>query len=188
MAKTKYNHRILVESYQMARTKSVYPGMVLDFKYKGEHIFDENPMVLVLWNDYKKYKIHGINLNYLSNSRIGVLFDKLIEGSKIYNQGKRTGNPFVIQDQDDESGYDDNLPYRNLLKKPYTRMKLPTYRENRGGNPLSDAEAKRQMKVLYEKIIKRFVYRGKDYNVYRTYKYDKMVTLRVLNLNLGKIR
>ena len=94
---------------------------------------------------------------------------------------------FIIDYKDDESGYDDNLPYRNLLKKPYTRMKLPTYRDTRGGNPLSESQAKQQMNVLYEKVIKRFVNRGKDYNVYRSYKYDKMVTTRVLNLNLGKI-
>ena len=151
MAKTKYNHRRLVTNWQNARTKSIYPGMVIDFKYKGDDIFDKKPMVLILWNDYKNYKFHGINLNYLSNAKIRVLFEKLVEGSKIYNQGKHTGNPFTIEDQDDESGYDDNLPYRNLLKKPYTRMKLPTYRDTRGGNPLSESHAKQQMNVLYEK-------------------------------------
>ena len=112
-------------------------------------------MVLILWNDYRDDKVHGINLNYLSNKKIITLFDKLIEGAKTY--GKKGKNPFVIEDQDDESDYDDNLPYRNLLKKPYTRLKLPTYKETRGGNPLSYSEARRQMDMLYEKVIKRFM-------------------------------
>jgi len=185
MAKTKYNHKQLIESFQPSPNKAIYPGMIIEFKYKAENIFDKNPFVLVLWNDYISDKIHGINLNYLSNQKIAVLFDKLIEGSKTY--GKRLGNPFTVEDQDDESDYDDNLPYRNLLKKPYTRMKLPTYKENRGGNPLSKSQAKKQMDMLYEKVIKNFINRGKHYQVYRSYKYKNLRKLRVLNINLEKI-
>ena len=48
MAKTKYNHRRLVTNWQNARTKSIYPGMVIDFKYKGDDIFDKKTMVLIL--------------------------------------------------------------------------------------------------------------------------------------------
>ena len=185
MARTKYNHKQLIESFQSSPNKAIYPGMIVNFRYIAKNVFDKQPVVLVLWNDYRGDKIHGINLNYLSNQKIITLFDKLIEGSKIY--GKKSGNPFVIEDQDDESDYDDNLPYRNLLKKPYTRMKLPTYKENRGGNPLSYSQAKVQMDMLYEKVIKRFMGRGKDYQVYRTYKYKNINGLKVLNINLEKI-
>ena len=185
MARTKYNHKQLIESFQSSPNKAIYPGMIVNFRYIAKNVFDKQPMVLVLWNDYRGDKIHGINLNYLSNQKIITLFDKLIEGSKIY--GKKSGNPFVIEDQDDESDYDDNLPYRNLLKRPYTRMKLPTYKETRGGNPLSYSEAKRQMDMLYEKVIKRFIGKGKDYQVYRTYKYKNINGLKVLNINLEKI-
>ena len=129
--------------------------------------------------------LRGVNLNYLSNQKIGILLDKLIEGAKTY--GKKDKNPFVVEDQDDESDYDDNLPYRNLLKKPYTRLKLPTYKETRGGNPLSNSEAKKQMDVLYEKVIKRFINRGKGYQIYRSYKFNQIKGIRVLNINLEKI-
>ena len=112
----KYNHNVLIESYQPSPNKAIYPGMIVEFNYLAENIFDKRPMVLVLWNDYKEYKIHGINLNYLSNAKIAVLFDNLIEGSKTY--GKKSKNPFTVEDQDDERDYDDNLPTRNLLKKP----------------------------------------------------------------------
>ncbi len=184
MARQKYNHKNVVKSFQPSPNKSIYPGMIIQFAYKGVDIFDKNPMVLVLWNNYYDDKIEGINLNYLSKDRIRVFFEKIIEGSKTYS--KRAMNPFTVEDQTDESGYDNNLPYRNLLKKPYTRMKLPTYRENRGGNPLGQAQAKNQMNILYERVIKRFLYKGKDYQVYRSYKYKKMHSIKVLEVDVNK--
>ena len=105
-------------------------------------------MVLILWNDYKEYKIHGINLNYLTEFKIKMLFHEVMEVK---------GNVLTEEDQDDDTDYDDNLPYRNLLKDPYTRLKLPTYREDRGGNPLSKSEAIKQMDRLYEKKLKKIV-------------------------------
>tara|TARA_Y100000296_G_C5039462_1_gene189064 strand:+ start:74 stop:631 length:558 start_codon:yes stop_codon:yes gene_type:complete len=185
MARRKFQHKQLVESRQSSPNKAIYPGMIIEFQYKAENVFDKQPMVLLLWNDYPNGKVHGINLNYLSNQNLIVLFNKLVEGAKIY--GKRSGNPFSIEDQDDESGYDDNLPYRNLLKRPYTRMKLPTYRQTRGGNPLSKSQAKVQMDMLYEKVVKRFMGRGKDYQVYRSYKYKSMKELKVLHMNFERL-
>ena len=176
MAHQKYNHSRRIQDLQPAKIKSLYPGTIVQFKYSGDKIFDKKPMVLVLWNDYKEYKIHGINLNYLIESKIKILFEEIIE----------RGNRLVIEDQDD-SKYDDNLPYRNLLREPYTRIKLPTYREDRGGNPLSKSEAVKQMDMLYEKVIKRFINRGKDYQVYRSYKYENINGLKVLNIKLEKI-
>ena len=67
------------------------------------------------------------------------------------------GNRLVVEDQDDDTDYDDNLPYRNILKDPYTRLKLPTYKEDRGGNPLSKSEAIKQMDRLYERKLKTIV-------------------------------
>ena len=185
MARSKFTHKNVVNSRQPAHNKAIYPGMLIEFIYKGDNIFDKNPMVLVLFNNFMDDKIEGINLNYLSNQKIGTLFDRLIEGAKTY--GKKDSNAFKVEDQDDESDYDDNLPYRNLLKKPYTRMKLPTYKETRGGNPLSYSEARRQMDMLYEKVIKRFINKGKDYQVYRSYKYENINGLKVLNIKLEKI-
>ena len=66
-------------------------------------------------------------------------------------------------------------------------MKLPTYKENRGGNPLSYSQAKVQMDMLYEKVIKRFMGRGKDYQVYRSYKYKNMKELKVLHMNFDRL-
>ena len=178
MAKSKYSHRSRIVDLQPAKIQSIYPGTIIQFKYKGEKVFDKTPMVLVLWNDYEDYKIHGINLNYMREGKIKILFREIMEVS---------GNILVEEDQADPDDYDDTLPYRNLLKDPYTRLKLPTYKENRGGNPLSKAEAVKQMDMLYEKVIKRFINRGKDYQVYRSYKYKNIHGLKVLNIKLEKI-
>ena len=172
----KYNHSRRIKDLQPAKIKSLYPGTIVQFKYSGDKIFDKKPMVLVLWNDYLDYKIHGINLNYLIESKVKMLFGEIIE----------RGNRLVVEDQDD-SEYDDNLPYRNLLKDPYTRVKLPTYKEDRGGNPLSKSQAKVQMDALYEKVIKIFMGRGKDYQVYRSYKYKNMKEVKVLNIDFKRL-
>ena len=116
-----------------------------------------------------------------SDETITYLDQKVVDGQvyeykikMMFEEIMERGNALVVEDQDDDTDYDDTLPYRNLLKDPYTRLKLPTYRENRGGNPLSYSQAKRQMKMLYDKIIARFMERGNQYQVYRTYQYKYM--------------
>ena len=75
MAHQKYNHSRRIQDLQSARIKSLYPGTIVQFKYTGKDIFDKSPMVLVLWNDYSESKIHGINLNYLTEFKNnGVVF------------------------------------------------------------------------------------------------------------------
>ena len=170
MARQKYNHGNRIIDFQLAKIKAISPGTVIQFKYTGEDIFDNKPMVLVLWNDKYESKIHGINLNYLTEFKIKMLFDKIME----------RGNILIEEDQDD-SKYDDNLPYRNLLKDPYTRLKLPTYKENRGGNPLSKAEALKQIDNLYEKKLKRIV---KKEDIYRSYFQKKMNTIKVVTYDI----
>jgi len=170
MARQKYNHRNRIIDFQLAKIKAISPGTVIQFKYTGEDIFDNKPMVLVLWNDKYESKIHGINLNYLTEFKIKMLFDKIME----------RGNILIEEDQDD-SKYDDTLPYRNLLKDPYTRLKLPTYKENRGGNPLSKAEAIKQMDMLYEKKLKRIV---KKNDIYRSYHQKKMSGMMVVTYDI----
>ena len=187
--RTKYNHRSLITSYQASPNKSIYPGMIVDFRYSGENVNDKWPFVLVIYNDHREDKLHGINLNYLPKKRIGELLGKLAEGAKVY--GKRKSNIFLVEDQVDEDSFNDNLPYKNLLKKPYSRLRLPTYKETRtgaGGDITSLSEAKIQMKMLYERVIKRFMRRGEAYQVYRSYNFTKMSTIRVLTLDMKRLQ
>ena len=96
MAKSKFNHKKRIEDLQPAKLKAIYPGTIIQFKYNGEKIFDKLPMVLVLWNDYKESKIHGINLNYLNETIIKKLMAEIVEE-----------NPIITEDQDSEDDYDD---------------------------------------------------------------------------------
>ena len=171
MAHQKYNHSRRIQDLQSARIKSLYPGTIVQFKYTGKDIFDKSPMVLVLWNDYSESKIHGINLNYLTEFKIKMLFGEIME----------RGNILTEEDQDDDTDYDDQLPYRNLLKDPYTRLKLPTYKEDRGGNPLSKSQAMVQMNMLYEKKLKRIVKRN---DIYRSYIQNKMSSIKVVRYDI----
>ena len=171
MARQRYNHSRRVNNLQPAKIKSLYPGTIVQFKYSGDKIFDKHPMVLVLWNDYQDYKIHGINLNYLIENKIKMLFEEIME----------RGNRLVVEDQDDDTDYDDQLPYRNLLKDPYTRVKLPTYKEDRGGNPLSKSEAVKQMDRLYEKKLKKIVNKT---DIYRSYIQNKMSSIKVVTYDI----
>ena len=171
MARQRYNHSRRVNNLQPAKIKSLYPGTIVQFKYSGDKIFDKKPMVLVLWNDYSESKIHGINLNYLIESKIKMLFEEIME----------RGNRLIVEDQDDDTDYDDQLPYRNLLKDPYTRVKLPTYKEDRGGNPLSKSEAVKQMDRLYDKKLKKII---KKNDIYRSYIQRKMKELKAVTYDI----
>ena len=171
MAKSLYNHRSRIKDLQPAIIKAIYPGTIVEFKYSGEKIFDKKPMVLILWNDYEDYKIHGINLNYLTEFKIKMLFNEIME----------RGNVLVEEDQTSTDDYDDTLPYRNLLRDPYTRLKLPTYKEIRRGNPLSKSEAIKQMDRLYEMKLKKIV---KKHDIYRSYLQDKMSTIKVVTYDI----
>ena len=104
-------------------------------------------------------------------SKIKMLFKEIME----------RGNVLTVEDQDDDTDYDDNLPYRNLLKDPYTRLKLPTYKEDRGGNPLSKSEAVKQMDRLYEKKLKKIV---KKNDIYRSYIQNKMSGIKVVTYDI----
>jgi len=177
MAKIKYNHRRRIEGMQPAKIKSLAPGMIVQFGYKGENIFDDRPLILLVWNEFWKGRIHGINLNYLTEYKIKLIFDKLIPGPE---KGVHDDNPLIEEDQQ-ANDYDDNLPYRNLLTEPYTRLKFSTFKEFRGGNPLSKAQADRQMKVLYNEVLKKIM---KRYDMYRTYKTKQMSTIKVIRYDV----
>ena len=181
MAKIKYNHKQNYQGIQPGKLKALYPGMIVEFKYSGEDIFDKRPLILLLYKEYGKYNlIHGLNLNYLQGSAVQKLFcscELLYKGASVYSNEpiKR-----IIQSQ--MGDYDDTMPNRNLLKEEFTRIKLPTYKEKRSGNPLSKSEALKQMKILYEKVIKKVLIK---HDMYRTYTPSKMREIKVIKYNLG---
>jgi hypothetical protein len=177
MARQKFNHSRRIQGLQPAKIKAIYPGMIVRFNYKGENIFDKKPLVLVIWNDKSENKIHGINLNYLQESSIKIIMKKITKGASVYSEDKN-----IIKEEDqDDSKYDDNLPYRNILREPYTRVKLPTFREKREGNPLSKAESQKQIKMLYTKVLKKLIDR---FDVYRSYHTSKMGSAKLIRYDI----
>jgi len=177
MAKIKYNHRRRIVGIQSAKIKSLMPGMIVQFGYKGENIFDETPLILLVWNEFLKGRIHGINLNYLTEYKIKLIFNKLISGPE---KGVHDDNILIEEDQQTDD-YDDNLPYRNLLTEPYTRLKLPTVKEFRDGNPTSKSQADKQMKVLYNEVLKKLM---NKYDIYRTYKTKQISTIKAVRYDI----
>jgi len=177
MAKIKYNHKRRIKGTQSTMHKSIHPGMIVTFKYLSKNKFDALPMVLVLWNDYKGNKVHGINLNYLTETNIKKMFSEIIKkGSVLPEKQIRV----TEQDQKKQKS-DDTLPNRNLLKEPYTRLKLPTFKEIRDGQLISKAEAMKEMKKLYEKVLKKFI---KSEDIYRSYLYENMATMKVIRYDI----
>ena len=179
---TKHNHKQYYQKTQPGKLKALYPGMIAEFVYSGDKIFDKKPLILVVYNEVYMGGdlVHGINLNYLPESQVQKLFctcELLHKGASVYSK-----EPIRRTVQSQMGDYDDTLPNRNLLKEEFTRIMLPTYKEKRGTNPLSQSEAKRQMKMLYEKVLKKFI---NKFDIYRSYKTSKMKTIKVVKYNLG---
>jgi hypothetical protein len=172
MAQQRYLHNKKILDRQPAKLKAIYPGTILEFHYSGKNISDRKPLVLVLWNDRAGNKVHGINLNYLNEMRIKELMERIVQ---------KGGTKIVLEDQMKPDDYDDNLPYRNLVNDPYTRIKLPTYREKKGGNPLSKQEAMVQMDRLYNKVLKKAV---KKHDIYRSYLIGKIKAAKVVTYDM----
>ncbi len=176
MAKIKYNHDRRIKGTQNSIHKAVHPGMIIRFKYYSKNKFDKSPLVLVLWNDYQGNKFHGINLNYLTENNIKKMFKKMNVFSTSPEKQIR-----VTEQNQKEQKVDDNLPNRNLLKKTYTRLKLPTFKEMRDGKIISKSEAMKEMKVLYQKVFKHFV---KSEDIYRSYLYENIKIIKVIRYDI----
>ena len=176
MARTIYNHKSRIRGSQLAKIKAIYPGMFIGFQYRKKKVFDDTPILLVLYRDYIKEIVHGLNLNYLSAYQMKVLINRIVKGAAA------AGGVNIFKTEDQTEAYDDGLPYRNLLKKPYTRIKLPVFKEKREGNPVSKSEAAYQSKILYEKVIKR-VMSQKAFDIYRTYHVNLMSNTKVLEFD-----
>ena len=92
-------HRNKILFRQKIQFPSISPGMVIEFTYKEEKIFDKYPLVLVLYRTAKRGGagglLSGINLNYLYDSRIkymAKLLDKpapLIETKAVTGKNMR---------------------------------------------------------------------------------------------------
>ena len=157
MPKLKYNHRRRIVGVQPAKIKALAPGMIVQFGYKGENIFDKIPLILLVWNEYWEGRIHGINLNYLKFTEIKKLFS-LLE-SKF-----ETG---VIEPETDQS----------FPSEPYTKVALPGEFNKR----VKPTDKIKLQKVLYERTLKP-KFKRLDVS-FRSYKIRKMKNIRLVNFD-----
>ena len=181
---SRYNHERRILSRTYSPIGAINPGMIIEFRYDIPKTSDSKPLVFVLWNDdlyksgSKHYLIHGININYLTDNLFKKVFAEIIKGS---NKEKEEVNlPYT--EKPTESTYDDNSSNRNLIKKEFTKIDLPYTGNIKGGRKLNMSDSRRQMELLYEKQIKPFV---KSMSIYRTYKIDKMKTIKAVKFKIG---
>ena len=93
MARQRFQHKSNYQSRQPGITKALYPGMIAQFKYSGDRIFDKTPLIMVVYNEYGRDLVHGINLNYLPESQVQKLFrtcELLHKGASVYSNEKIT--------------------------------------------------------------------------------------------------
>ena len=79
----KINHYRRVISKTLINIRQVWPGDIIEFRYRGTDIFDPIPLVFVIKKEQKI--IQGLNLNYLKEHNVQKIFDetdwiRLIEG------------------------------------------------------------------------------------------------------------
>ena len=154
---SKYNHSTNIVGIQPAKINALEPGMIIRFKYSSKS--DNNPLVLFFWNDSHEKNIHGLNLNYLTNYKIKNLFESF---------GKTTTISQVDEDEDETT----------LLSEDYTRISLPPITKTQ---TKSVSEAKLEMKRMYKNRVKPIL---KTDDCYRTYKLDRISSLKVIRYRL----
>ena len=71
----KINHSPRILGSEYIHMNEVVNGMILSFGYRGKNIYDQKPMILFLYKD--DHLIHGINLNYLTESEVQYLFKSI---------------------------------------------------------------------------------------------------------------
>ena len=174
----KYNHKSKIKNREPAHIKSIRSGMILEFNYIGEDIFDRAPLVLVLFNEYwtqrtrgKQVLLHCINLNYLNNGALMKFFSQLLSAG--ITKGKVEIGTEGPEDELETS------PSRGLLKENHTQFTLPEFKQDYGErHSLTRSEARVKMDRIYDKVIKKYLLT--KYDAYRTYKIKNMKNIRVV--------
>ena len=76
---TRYNHTTyILDSVPITKT-SILPGHIIEFSYDtvGKTDSDKKPLVFLLYRDLKKKLIHGVNLKYIPEFEVQVLFEEV---------------------------------------------------------------------------------------------------------------
>ena len=147
-----YSHRRRILNFQPHTMNTTIPGTFCWFRYQGNKIRDPQPLVLVLWNDDSDHKIHGINLNYLSEYKMKDFIRKITKGSNFTNDEEK--NLIVVDNPKDED-VKEQLPPGNIKTESYTRVNIPAYKVKRKGKELTSSQIKSKMRSLYTNVVKK---------------------------------
>ena len=108
----KINHNNNIRSRAIVKIKDVVPGNIVEFRYTIESSFDEKPLVFVLFEKKKakgrkqmttklssQSSLLGLNLNYLSNYEIEMLFkEEDFRRLRYYNLYKKAFRTYKIKE------------------------------------------------------------------------------------------
>ena len=126
----KINHSPRILGSEHIHMNEVVNGMILSFGYRGKKIYDQTPMILFLYRD--GHLIHGINLNYLTESEVQHLFKSILKSTNIkmteleHLEEKHT--LIGIHDKKNSSGISPEKFYNKFLKGDFLLEHPNSYR------------------------------------------------------------
>ncbi len=126
----KNSHSRRIESRKHIHDNELVNGMMVEFNYRGSNIYDQIPLILFLYKD--KDLIHGINLNYLSESEVQSFFKDVIKVTDIevgenFNIGKEF-TMIELMDKKQKSGITSSTFYEKSVKPKLLNKKDNCYR------------------------------------------------------------
>ena len=160
-----YKKSSYILNKKIVTVRTIQPGMIVEFNYAGEKVFDKKPLVLVFANGLFDKKvnsgsepqIHAINLNYLKQIHISRLKRSLEAAPTL-------GSPIKFVDiTTDDKGRP--VP----MNESYTRLSIPTLGDElKSGAPLGQAQTRVVMQSIYSAKVKPILDQVDAYRIYNT--------------------
>jgi hypothetical protein len=157
MAQRKLHHSRRIIAEHTITKSNLKPGMIVTFGYTGTGIRDNNPLVLFLETDDQRQLMHAINLNYLYENDVQVLFENISKKVSI-KVHKRLG--------------------RDVLGRYQTIDRSPFIEFTKKFDPKKLYDSVIKTKLFTSRKTK---------NCYRTYKATKITNLKLVNYRLDII-
>ena len=137
-ANRRVNHYRRILTKEPSGYAFLRPGMIIQFRYQKNEAFDRRPLVYYLWRDRKHKMIHGVNLNYLYESKVQRLFKYIDKRTPVTETKSKVHDQTHTRVHMSRSGADSaKALYSNVLKPKI----------------LGDDDAYRTYKIKYIKDI-----------------------------------
>jgi len=130
--KISHKRRILYE--QTLQENYLLPGMIVTFNYDKPDVYDRRPLLFFMYKE--KSNIHGINLNYLHESRVQKLFklgqsltpvwEENLLGLRLPYTRLQLSNPRAVTSVDSKLLYRTVMPRDIWYQRAYRTYSLGT--------------------------------------------------------------